>query len=189
MLLHSRNSRKPMRVLRLALAGVVQGGALLAGSVAHADQPDKFVMTAFENSAGGDSIVSGNYEAALQQMQHARSSDSSLTTNKCVAYTMTAQFETARSVCDAAVTSARRDILHSSSVTLWERNVLEQSLAIAYSNRAVLDWLSHDNSAAERDLSDAKALSPQGDYVAHNMSALHSPHAESTVAQVVTPRS
>jgi len=189
MLLHSRNSRKPMQVLRLALAGVVQGGALLAGSVAHADQPNKFVMTAYENSSGGDNIVSGDYATALAKMRYAHSDDSAITTNKCVAYTMTAQFATARSMCDDAVTEAKKDLLHSSSVSLWERGMLEQSLAIAYSNRAVLDWLSHDPSAAERDLSDAQALSPQGDYVAHNVNALHSPHAENTVAQVEAPRS
>ncbi len=186
---HSRNSRFAVQVLRLALAGAVQGGALLGGSVAHADQPNKFVMTVYENGAGGASLVSGDYSAALKQMQHPSASDSMLMTNRCVAYTMTAQFETARSVCDAAVVDARKDIRHSPAVLLWERNLLEQSLAIAYSNRAVLDWLSHDNSAAERDLSDAQALSPQGDYVAHNVSALHSPHAENTVAQLESPRS
>ena len=186
---HSRNSRFAVRVLRLALAGVVQGGALLAGSVAHADQPNKFVMTVYENGAAGDSLVRGNYETALKQMRHATSNDSALTTNQCVAYTMTAQFETARSVCDTAVSDAKKDLLHSSSGTLWERNLLEESLAIAYSNRAVLDWLSHDTAAAEHDLSDASQHSPQGDYVAHNENALHSPHAENTLAQLEPPRS
>jgi hypothetical protein len=189
---YSRNSRKPMQVLRLAIASVVQGGALLAGSVAHADQPNKFVMTVYTNGAGGDSLVRGDFTTAVQQTQHRGAYDDTLDTNKCVAYTMTAQFETAKSVCDAAVRDAKKDVLHSSPATLWERTQLEESLAIAYSNRAVLDWLSHDAAAAERDLADASALSPQGDFVAHNMSALHSSHenGEKAVAQVdTTPRS
>jgi hypothetical protein len=189
---HSRNSRFAVQVLRLAFAGVAQGGALLAGSVAHADQPNKFVMAVYENGVGGDRLVSGDYAGAMKQMHYARPSDETRATNECVAYTMTAQFETARSVCDVAVKDAKKDILHSSSVTLWDRTQLEEFLAIAYSNRAVLDWLSHDTAAAERDLSDASALSPQGDYVAHNMTALHSSqeNGEKAVAQVETmPRS
>lgn len=184
----SRNSRKPMRVLRLAILGAVQGGALLAGSVMAAqaaDQPNKFVMTAFVNGAGGENIVNGNYQAAIEQTQRAESSDTTTVTNQCVAYTMSGQFSAARSACDTAVWSARDDVRQIQATQLWDQERRQQALAIAYSNRSVLDWLSHDNAAAHRDLSRAGSAAPGTAVVSQNMSALNSPQHENSVAQVM----
>jgi hypothetical protein len=192
---YSRNSRFAVQVLRLAIASAAQGGALLAGSVAHAaDQPNKFVMTAYTNGAGGESLVSGDYQSGLTQALRGVAGDDTTVTNKCVAYTMTAQLTAAQSLCDEAVKSAQRDLWHlsASGASLWEQRTLQESLAIAYSNRAVLHWLANDSPAAERDLADAVAIMPKADYVARNLSALHSPHEghENAVAQVgATPHS
>ena len=189
---YSRNSRKPLQVLRLAIASVVQGGALLAGSVAHADQSNKFVMTAYVNGAGGESLVSGHYEAAVTQAMRGNASDDATPTNQCVAYTMTGQLDTAKSVCDAAVREAKLDLLHASSTALWRVDQLQEFLAVAYSNRAVLHWVSKDAVAAARDLAEAAALTPKADFVARNITALRSPHDshENAVAQaLVTPQS
>jgi len=184
---YSRNSRKPMQVLRLIIAGAVQGGALLAGSAAQAaDQPNKFVMTAFESAAGGDSLVRGQYADALAITKRSPArGDAMVKTNECVAYTMTGQFAAAQAVCDSAVASAKQD-LRQAHAPVWQLAQLQDTLAVAYSNRAVLHWLSHNNGAAEHDLSDASTLSPKADFVARNESALHSPTHEHTVAQVVT---
>ncbi len=194
---YSRNSRKPLRALHLAIAA--QAAALLTGSAVHAaEQTSKFVMTVYTNGAGGPSLVMGDFGAAVSQVQHgraARATDvATLNTNKCVAYTMTAQLETAQTLCDAAVISARRDLSSAASATLWERPQLTEYLAIAYSNRAVLHWLSSDAVAAARDLAEAVALSPHAEFVARNIVALRSPHEkmphENAVAQVaVTPKS
>ena len=47
---YSRNSRKPIQALQLALAA-----ALLAGSAAHAaDEPRTFELTAISNGTGGE---------------------------------------------------------------------------------------------------------------------------------------
>ena len=185
---HSRNSRKPLQVLRLALAGVVQGGALLAGSVAHAaDQPNKFVMTVYTDGPGGPSLVSGNYETAIVQTLHGNSSDDAMATNQCVAYTMSGQFPAARSACDAALRQAKSELMHASASMLWKTQQLQEFLTIAYSNRAVLSWLSHDAVAAARDLAEAAALNPKAEFVARNITALRSPHPshENAVAQAV----
>ncbi len=184
----SRNSRKPMRVLRLAILGAVQGGALLAGSVMvaqAADQPNKFVMTAFTNAAGGENVVNGNYQAAIEQTKLAESTDTAVASNQCVAYTMSGQFSAARSACDTAIWSARDDVRHIQATQLWDQQRREQNLAIAYSNRSVLDWLSHDNAAAHRDLSRAGTIAPGTAVVSQNVSALNSPQHENTVAQVI----
>ncbi len=186
---YSRNSRFAVRVLRFAIASVAQGGALLAGSVAAhaADQPNKFVMTAYTNGAGGESLVSGDYQSGLAQALRSFADNDTTVTNKCVGYTMTAQLAAAQGVCDAAVKGAQRDLWHlaASAASLWEQRPLQEALAIAYSNRAVLHWLANDASAAERDLADAVAIMPDADYVARNLSALHSPHEshENAVAQ------
>jgi hypothetical protein len=43
---------------------------------------------------------------------------------------------------------------------------------MAYSNRAVLDWLEARPAAAQRDLKRAQALAPQAIFVARNMTAM-----------------
>ena len=182
----SRNSRKPMQVLRLAILGAVQGGALLAGSVAQAaDQPNKFVMTAYVNGVGGENIVKGDYQAAIQQTQRAQSTDSITASNQCVAYTMSGQFSAAQAACDTAVWSARDDVRQIQATELWDQQRRQQNLAIAYSNRSVLDWLSHDNAAAHRDLSKAGSAAPGTGVVSQNRSALNNPEHANTVAQVI----
>lgn len=183
----SRNSCKPMRVLRLAILGAMQGGALLAGSAAQgADQPNKFVMTAFAKAPGGENILHRNYQAAIEQTQRAEATDTSVATNQCVAYTMSAQFEAAQKACDTAVSSARADRRNLGPTQLWDQQRLSESLAIAYSNRSVLDWLSRDNAAAHRDLSKAGSAAPGTAVVSQNVSALNNPQHENTVAQVTT---
>jgi hypothetical protein len=75
---------------------------------------------------------------------------------------------------------------------LWRTQTLQEFLAIAYSNRAVLHWLSKDAVAAARDLAEAAALTPKADFVARNITALRSPHDshENAVAQaLLTPQS
>lgn len=190
---HSRNSRFAVQVLRLAIAGAVQGGALLGGSIAHADESNKFVMTAYTNGPGGDKLVSGDFETALVETQKGHIwDDDTLPTNKCVAYTMTGQFAAAQSQCDRAVRQAKTDLRHTGPSMLWKASELQEFLAIAYSNRAVLHWLSKDAVAAANDLAEAAALTPKAAFVARNISALRSPHDshENAIAQaaVVSPR-
>jgi tetratricopeptide (TPR) repeat protein len=185
---YSRNSRKPSQALHLALAA-----ALLAGSAAHAaDQPHSFVLTAFSNGAAGQSLVTGDYDTAVKQLgsdSHALTLDTdSLSTNRCVAYAVTKQLQAAHVACDRAVREAQEEIANLPVSMSWARRQYKDYVALAYSNRAVLNWLSNDAAAAQADLKKAERLAPKADFVAHNLSALQN-HG-TTVAQVaVAPKS
>jgi hypothetical protein len=54
----------------------------------------------------------------------------------------------------------------------WARESDDEYLALAYANRAVMHWMSHDEASAQKDLSRARELSPQTDFVAQNIAAL-----------------
>ena len=182
---YSRNSRKPTQALQLALAA-----ALLVGSAAHAaDEPRTFELTAFSNGTGGEAIVSGKYDIAVSELSaHAHALDSeSTSTNRCVAYVVTHQVEAARTACDAAVREAQQAVTSMPVSMSWARSDYRDYLALAYSNRAVLNWMANDTTAAQSDLKKAAAVAPKAAFVARNLTALQS---HSTVAQVaVAPKS
>jgi hypothetical protein len=182
---HSRNSRKPNRALQVAFAA-----AVLAGSAAHAaEQPRTFELTAFSNGTAGAALTSGDYTVALQQLTaHAHALDGdSLATNRCVAYVATRQLPAAHAACDAAVRDAQQAIASLPMSLSYARSEYRGYLALAYSNRAVLNWLSNDSAAAQSDLRKAAAVAPNAKFVARNQTALQS---HSTVAQIaVAPKS
>ena len=184
---YSRNSRKPLQALRVALAV-----ALLTGSaVRAADQPSKFVLTAYTNGTGGHSIVAGKYDEALDELKHpsifSLHESSTVANNKCVAYAMVGEFETAIAACNDAIVGARHDLRYMGVSEIFERQKYSEYLAVAYANRAVVDWLSKDSVSAASDLASAAELAPKADYVVQNITALHSPHespfAKLSVAQ------
>lgn len=68
----------------------------------------------------------------------------------------------------------------------FDRTDYRDYLALAYSNRAVFNWMSNDTAAAQSDLKKAAAAAPKAEFVARNVTALQS---HSTVAQVsVAPK-
>jgi hypothetical protein len=179
----SRNSRKPLRALGLA-AGV----SLLLGSAAQAgESPHNFVLTAYSNGQGGPALVSGDYETAIKQLNTHTPSlislDSSTTSNnRCVALSITRQWESAKLACDEAVRDAQSERLAVSTYNIWARTTENDNVAVALSNRAVLHWMSAETAAAASDLKRAAFLSPKSDFVARNRVALQSSHG--AVAQV-----
>jgi len=184
---HSRNSRKATQALHLAFAA-----ALLAGSAAQAaDQPHNFELAAFSNTLAGDSLVRGNYEAAFQQLaidEHSlTASPATIATNRCVTLIMTHKFEEAHTACNAAVSAARLEIVSMPVSVAWARQEFRDYLALAYSNRAVLDYLTNDTTAAQADLAKAKSVSPKAELVARNLTVLQSHNAVAQVA--VVPKS
>jgi hypothetical protein len=170
---HSRNSRKPIRTL-LAVAAVA-----LAGSAAYADETGHFELTAFSNGTGGAALTSGDYNAALGQLQHGYflQNNDTVSTNRCVAYTVTRRLDEARVACDAAVRDAQLQLTSMPVSMSWARSDYRDYLAVAYSNRAVLDWMLNDTKAAQSDLKKAAAVSPKAAFVARNETALES-HAK-----------
>ncbi len=182
---HSRNSRKATQAVQLAFAA-----ALLAGSAAYAaDGSRTFELTAFSNTVAGASIIKGDYNLAVQQLRidaQGLASDT-VSTNRCVALAVTHQVQQAHEACDAAVREARLQLSTLAATEIWARSTYRDYLALAYSNRAVVDWMSNDTAAAQADLKKAAAVAPKAAFVARNLTALES-HA--AVAQVsVVPKS
>ncbi len=183
---HSRNSRKTTRAVQLTVAA-----ALLAGSTAFAAdvQPRNFELTAFGNTVAGSSLVHGDYNIAIEQLAiDARSLEKdSVATNSCVAYTVTHRLDAARKACDQAVSDAQLQLATLSATLTWARPEYREYLAVAYSNRAVLNWLTNNSAAAQADLKKAELVSPKAEFVARNLTALQSHNA---VAQLtVAPKS
>ena len=158
-------------------AAAVSLGILTAAAiakVAHAGPPAPFVLVAYSNRAGGVPLTSGNYDNAAQAVRSegtgALADPQALDTNRCVAYAMTQQLGQARAACDAAVRASA-----GSESPSWSAQARQQSAlcaAVAYSNRAVLDWLDAQPAAAQRDLQRAQALAPEAAFVARNMTAM-----------------
>jgi len=182
---HSRHNRKPTQALKLAIAA-----ALLASSAAQADEtPRTFALTMYSNGVAAAPLMSGDYVAAVQQLNtHVTGLDSdSLSTNRCVAYTVTRQIEAARAACNAAVREAQLAITSLPLSMSYARSEYRGDLALAYSNRAVFEWVSNDAAAAQADLKRAAAVAPKAAFVARNINALQS---HTKVAQIaVTPQS
>jgi|KBSMisStaDraftv2_1062788.scaffolds.fasta_scaffold59649_3 hypothetical protein len=184
---YSRNSRTATQALHLAVAA-----ALLTGSAAYAaDQPRNFELAAFSNIPTGDSLVHGNYDSALQQLaidaHSLTASPATVATNRCVTLIMTHKFEEAHTACDTAVSAARLEIVTMPVSMNWDRQQFRDYLALAYSNRAVLDYLTNDKTAAQADLKRAESVSPKTELVARNLTALQSHNAVAQVA--VVPKS
>jgi hypothetical protein len=172
----SRNSRKPTQALLLGIT------AALLGAVGHAADDTHFTLTAYSNAVGGQEILSGDYKVALGKIDTQTHSGPGVSSvNRCVALTMTAQWPAARTACDAAVRDAERTKMTIATSALPQRHVQDEAIAIAYSNRAVLKWLTSDSKSAALDLEHAKALVPESNIVAQNVAALGT---RSTVAQV-----
>lgn len=171
----SRNTRRANSSLRPRALGA--GLALtLASGAALADGAHRFVFTAYSDSAGGAEIVAGRYAVALEELQsHAGNMDpdpSATNTNRCIAYSMTMQWQEAQTACDAAVRAASQRQNTVPTWMSWARSSDDEFLALAYANRAVMHWMSHDSAAAQTDLTRALELAPQSDFVARNVAAL-----------------
>lgn len=179
------NSAQRSRALGAGLSLILMSGAALANG-AH-----RFVFTAYSDAAGGADVVAGRYYAAVEELKIYRDMDrdSSVTsTNRCVAYSMTLRWQEARAACDAAVHAAREERNMPPAWWSWARTPDDDYLALAYANRAVMYWLSHDDAAAQKDLAKAQELSPQADFVAQNVAALKV-HRPVALAAAPAPKS
>ena len=102
---------------------------------------------------------------------------SAVDTNRCIAYSMTLQWQKAHAACDAAVRAAS---IQRNLSSVWWRQSHESDddyLALAYANRAVLEWMSSNEAAARKDLAEARQIAPQSSFVAQNLAALET-HGE-----------
>lgn len=184
----TRNTRRAnyARCPRPFAAGLA---LMLVSGAAVADGAHRFVFTAYSDAAGGADVVAGRYRAALEELRgypDITDLDPSATnTNRCVAYSMTFQWQEARAACDAAVRTASEQRLARPGGVSWLTPPSDDGLAVAYANRAVMHWLGHDDAAARRDLAQALRLSPQATFVARNVAALkmHGEVAEASASK------
>jgi hypothetical protein len=184
----SRNSSRANCVRKSLAPGAAIALTLLSGA-ALADGAHRFVFTAYSDAAGGADVVAGRYQAALEKLASHRDimdlDPSAANTNRCVAYSMTLRWREARAACDAAVQAAAAQ--RQSAQASWLPWSNTESLAVAYANRAVVSWLSHDDAAAREDLAKARVLSPRATFVAQNLAALRM-HDETARAGAPAPK-
>ena len=168
---------------KLAIAAT----SILSAVAAHAADvtSPKLVLTAYVNGVGGEAVMAGKYDAALTEIQRNRavSSDAytAKITNQCVAYTATKQLSQAMSACDEALRAAKHDRLGALRFSSGS-SVQNSYLAIAYTNRAVVQMMSKNPDAAKSDLAHAKSLAPDAEFVSRNLLAMES--STSKIAQV-----
>jgi hypothetical protein len=119
------------------------------------------ILASYTDAPGGIALVRGRTERALELINAKTSNSPSISglTNRCVAHTVLRQWSQAGDACDAAVVLATR------------KRTDARGLAAAYSNRAVMHWLSRNETAAYSDLAKARTLAPKASYVTRNLAA------------------
>ncbi len=125
------------------------------------------MLASFLDAPGGKALFDGNVERASRQIGD-RIDSAREQTNLCVLHTLQRNWTDARGACDAAVESAARN---RSRVRPMERPKLRQAnqvASVAYSNRAVMNWLAGDSGAAFMDLAKARAINPKATFVSRN---------------------
>jgi hypothetical protein len=180
--------RKSMPKVALLLASVAT--SLSAVTQAQPDSP--FLLTAYVDAVGGEQLIAGQYDTALVQIRSAMQTDTTAdvvnTTNACVALAVLKQLDQARKACDDAVTAANRDRLHSSGVVSKSRLDENESVAVAYMNRAVVHSLSNEAVSSAEDLAEAHALAPRSEFVARNIAAFRTSRDVVAGLEVVSRR-
>lgn len=155
------------------IAGIT---AVLLTAAGHAATDARFVLAAYSNVDGGREILSGDYKAALTALDARGRGDGAetayLSLNRCAALTMTKQWAVAQAACDKAVHDARLNKISDGGGSLEELHLLNEKVALAYSDRAVLEWLTNNRKAAAQDMAQAKSVFPQSELVAQNFAAL-----------------
>lgn len=150
--------------------------ATLACAVGHAAADTHFVLAAYGTVAGGHDILHGNYHAALTALSARRYTDTAdaaaVSLNRCAALTMAAQWPAARSACNKAVHYAHLVKLTHVEESLTGLHRQDEGIALAHSDRAVLESLTAQGKAAAQDMKQAWAFLPGSGLVAQNLTAL-----------------
>ncbi|HEU4590182.1 MAG TPA: hypothetical protein VFS13_04675 [Steroidobacteraceae bacterium] len=129
------------------------------------------ILAGYTDARGGTALVRGDTGRALQQI-HARKAarrTADELTNQCVAHTVLRQWSAAAPACDAAVEGALEARASARQRALVPRKLVDAKVAVAYSNRAVMHWVSGDPVAAQQDLAKARSFSPKASYVMRNL--------------------
>lgn len=151
---------------------------------------DALVLASFVDGPGGVALMAGRAERAIEQIAKHESKDpAAALTNLCVAHTVLRQWSQSRDACDAAVAAALDERTRRKDWPGTRLPGADKSAAIAYSNRAVMHWLSRDKTAAANDLARARAIAPKAGFVIRNaeLTALVPTHAQVRVQNGYAP--
>lgn len=152
-----------LRKSRTTRARLFAGLALtLSAATANADEDPKFTMTVFEDVAQGSEIIAGRYGKAIDAMAAKTSKNDVIRTetNLCVAYIKAGDVERAERSCDAAVAAIKARKYFNEYALSFEsgHKARKRYLAIALSNRSVVNAVKGDYTAAQKDLDAALEL-------------------------------
>lgn len=129
------------------------------------------ILASYTDARGGPALVRGNTDRALEQIHALKfgSNATSVLTNQCVALTVLRQWSQAGQACDAAVDRALKARARAAESFGTPRRLADTAVAVAYSNRAVMHWLSKNEAAAHHDLERARKFGPDAAYVMRNL--------------------
>lgn len=151
-------------------------GFAMAVSTAIADDAPKFTMTVFEGVAPGADIIAGHYDKAIDAMSAGMSKNDAIRveSNLCVAYAKTGEIERAERACDAAIAAikAKKSFYRYTLEDESAGHARKRYLAIALSNRSVINAVKGDYAAARKDLDMAQELDTQLAVVKINLERL-----------------
>ena len=142
--------------------------------VAQVEEKKPLVLVSFTDARGGVALERGHTERAAEVLgKRLPYGTAEELTNLCVARTALRQLDSALEVCDSAVAAAMRERARTTRVGGMTLRQSKELLAVAYSNRAVLNWLRDDGAAAHNDLAKAQAFAPVASYVTNNLEVTH----------------
>jgi len=167
-LLDSITQSRPLRIAALA--------SMCCAASAHADGTHpKMTLSAYLNAPDGEPLLAGRYGEVIGALgSHGlrfKQDAVAASTNLCVAYIMTHRWSEAHRACDEAILYAKLEMPESRGFVPGPH----ETVAIAYSNRAVLEWLENRSVSAADDLARAHALAPDSESVAQNLARLGVP--------------
>jgi hypothetical protein len=175
-----QNRDRSSIAVRLAVAASL----MFAGAAAQADQVARPLLTGYSDTVESDGLKPGEYKSMVAEVARYKDTPSvtpaAYATNECVTFIAARQMDAAKKACDAAVRNAKRERTQLSSWSVTSRKALNEQIAIAYANRAVMHYLADDPENAAQDLVRAENLSPSAGYVTQNLAAMS---IKGTVAQ------
>ena len=136
----------------------------------------RMVLSAYVDAADGQTLLAGHYDAVLAAFGSRglrfKQDELAASTNLCVAYIMMHQWSEAHFACDEAIRFAKLEVPQSPR---FPRDDHAVHIAVAYSNRAVLEYLEHRPASAADDLTRAQAAAPDSRFVAQNRASMRAP--------------
>jgi hypothetical protein len=168
---------KTIKVTRAIVAFApiaVLSSALFLTNAQAEDSGKSLVMSVYLDTAGADSVLAGDYKSAITKIRSRTPSDNmgslAAATNLCVAYTLSRQWDEAKSACDGAVIGASA----SGADDVFDFGAARgQRLATAYSNRAVFNCLRNEKQKALADVTRARSLARRLEFVERNWMVLN----------------